>query len=133
MTDDLASLFQPLGFLAKLVGGLRPSPTPQSPPLPMQEEEAVVTEHAPAAMEVAQTLKQAVSLATRPRSLPSQEAEAEEVTRTLLVLRSLVTRALPPYRAAALARQFLAVRQPAALSPYLVLRLVVAAAPEVQP
>ena len=41
---------------------------------------------------------------------------------------SVVMAALPPYRAAALVRQFLAVRQPAALSPYQVLRLVVTAA-----
>jgi hypothetical protein len=67
-------------------------------------------------MEVAQTPKQAVSLATRSRSLPPQQAETEPLMA-----------APPPYRAAASVRQFLAVRLPAALSPYQVLRLVVTA------
>ena len=39
----------------------------------------------------------------------------------------LLMAALPPYRAAASVRQFLAVRRPAALSPYQVLRLAVTA------
>ena len=70
---------------------------------------AIVAETAAAAVEVAQTPKQAVSLATRSRSLPSQQAETQEPA-------SLVFRpaAPPPCRAAALVRQFLAVRQPAA-------------------
>src|SRR5215831_4903209 len=87
---------------------------------------AVVSETASAAMEVAQTPKRAVSPATKPRSLPPQEAETQV---TALLLGRVLLAALPPYRAAALARQFLAVRQPAALSPYQVLRLVVTAAP----
>ena len=45
----------------------------------------------------------------------------------LLLLGLLRLAALPLYRAAALVRQFLAVRQAAALSPYQVLRLVVTA------
>jgi hypothetical protein len=78
------------------------------------------------ALEVAQMPKQAVSLNSRPRSLPSHEAEPE-------VLAAMVgLAALPPYRAGGLGRQFLAVRQPAALSPYQVLRLVVAAGPRKQ-
>ena len=85
---------------------------------------SVAVSAAMAAMEVAQTPKQAVSLATRPRSLPSQQAEAEAASRWRG--RRLMA-ALPPYRAAVLVRQFLAVRQPAALSPYQVLRLVVPA------
>ena len=78
------------------------------------------------AVEVAQMPKQAVSLNSRPRSLPSQQAETEVLRgRSALTLDLAV---LPHYRAAALARQFLAVRQTAALSPYRVPRLVVTAA-----
>jgi hypothetical protein len=90
---------------------------------------AVVSETASAAMQAAQTPKQAVSLATKPQSLPSQEAETEV---TALLLGRVLVVALLAYRAAALVRQFLAVRQAAALSPYQVLRLVVTAAPPAQ-
>ena len=72
---------------------------------------AVVCKAASEAMEVAQTSKQAVSLAARSRSVPAHSAETEL---TALLLGEVA--ALPPYRAAALVRQFLAVRQPAALS-----------------
>ena len=77
-------------------------------------------------MEVAQTPKRAVSLASRLRSPRPQQGEPEVPG---VWTGGLVMAALPPYRAAVLVRQFLAVRQPAAQSPYQVLRLVVTAAP----
>src|SRR5262245_23056867 len=101
------------------------SPTPQSPPL-QPEEPAEEPSARPAATEVPQTLKQAVSLATSSRSLPPQQAE-QEVQVPAAPLGAVVLVALPPYRAAALVQLFLAVRQPAALSPYQVPRLVVTA------
>ena len=56
--------------------------------------------------------KQPVSLATRSRSLPAQEVEMEV---TALLLGRVLVVALLPYQAAAWVRQFLAVRQQAAL------------------
>jgi hypothetical protein len=83
----------------------------------------VLRSTAAAAREVAQTPKQALSLAIKPRSLPSQQADAEVASAPGLGPAGMA--ALPPYRAAALVRQFLAVRRPVAQSPYQVLRLVV--------
>jgi hypothetical protein len=77
------------------------TPTHQSPPLPLEEAAALVALPL-AAMEVVQTPKQAVSLARTLRSLPPQEVET--------VVSAAVRAALPPYRAAALVRQLLAVR-----------------------
>src|SRR5262249_43647253 len=91
-------------------------------------EEPVVEEPTsrPAPTEVAQTLKQAVSLATRSRSLPSQQAEPEVPIPSRSPLGAEA--ALPPYRVAASVRQFLAVPQPVVLSLCQVLRLVARAA-----
>src|SRR5262249_61839203 len=71
----------------------------------------VVTETASAAMQVAQTPKRAVSLATKPRSLPSQEAETQV---TALLLGRVLLAALPPCRAAGLGRRVFGVWPPAA-------------------
>ena len=64
----------------------------------------VVAQTALAALEVRQTPKQVLSLATRSRSLPSQQAETEVPAAAILALTG--TAAPPPYRAAALVRQF---------------------------
>ena len=75
--------------------------------------------------------KQAASLNSRLRSLRPQSGEGTQVPAYMVVPPFLGNaRALPPYQVAALVRQSLAVRQPAALSPYQVLRLVEAPGPQ---
>src|SRR5215471_4957194 len=104
----------------------------QSSLLPMEEAVAGAPILLPVAddqaTEVTQTPKQPPSLATKSRSLPPQQEEAQGAAVSYPLVRSA---ALPPCPAVALVRQFLAVRQTAALSAYQALRLVVAASGKV--